>query len=61
MFGNQLNYVTTAYTVGYILGEIPSNVILTRVRPSIWLPTLEVSEDCPEGFCSSFLLPFECR
>ncbi|PMD37533.1 MFS general substrate transporter [Hyaloscypha variabilis F] len=42
MFGNQLNYVTTAYTVGYILGEIPSNVILTRVRPSIWLPTLEV-------------------
>ncbi|KAG0650221.1 MFS transporter [Hyphodiscus hymeniophilus] len=42
MFGNQLNYVTTAYTVGYIIGEIPSNIVLTRVRPSIWLPTLEV-------------------
>jgi ACS family pantothenate transporter-like MFS transporter len=61
MFGNQLNYVTTAYTVGYILGEIPSNVILTRVRPSIWLPTLEVSEDCPEGFGSYFLILLKWR
>ncbi|KUJ13612.1 putative MFS transporter Liz1/Seo1 [Mollisia scopiformis] len=42
MFGNQLNYVTTCYTVGYIVGEIPSNIILTRVRPSIWLPVLEI-------------------
>jgi ACS family pantothenate transporter-like MFS transporter len=48
MFGNQLNYVTTCYTVGYILGEIPSNVIMTRVRPSIWLPACEVRKYCKE-------------
>ncbi|KAI0405268.1 MFS general substrate transporter [Xylaria palmicola] len=40
--GNQLNYITTAWTVGYVLGEIPSNIIITKVRPSIWIPFLEV-------------------
>ncbi|KAI0913280.1 MFS general substrate transporter [Ustulina deusta] len=40
--GNQLNYITTAWTVGYVIGEIPSNLILTKVRPSIWIPSLEV-------------------
>ncbi|KAI0205245.1 MFS general substrate transporter [Astrocystis sublimbata] len=40
--GNELNYITTAWTVGYVLGEIPSNIILTKVRPSIWIPALEV-------------------
>ncbi|KAI3321766.1 MFS general substrate transporter [Xylariaceae sp. AK1471] len=42
LYGNQLNYITTAWTVGYVIGEIPSNMILTRVRPSIWIPSLEV-------------------
>lgn len=42
MFGNQLNYATTAFTVGYIIGEIPSNVLLTRIRPSIYIPALQV-------------------
>jgi ACS family pantothenate transporter-like MFS transporter len=32
----------TLWTVGYVIGEIPSNMILTRVRPSIWIPALEV-------------------
>ena len=32
----------TLWTIGYVLGEIPSNMILTRVRPSIWIPLLEV-------------------
>ena len=43
LYGNQLNYMTTAWTVGYVIGEIPSNILLTRVRPSIWIPTCEVS------------------
>lgn len=43
MNGNQLNYTITTWTVGYLLGEIPSNLLLTRIRPSIWLPTLQVS------------------
>jgi ACS family pantothenate transporter-like MFS transporter len=35
--------MTTAWTVGYVIGEIPSNMLLTRVRPSIWIPACEVS------------------
>ncbi|RAO66033.1 uncharacterized protein BHQ10_002045 [Talaromyces amestolkiae] len=42
MFGNQLNYATTCFTVGYIVAEIPSNLILTRVRPSIFIPTCQM-------------------
>ncbi|EED17340.1 pantothenate transporter, putative [Talaromyces stipitatus ATCC 10500] len=40
--GNDLNYLTTYWTIGYIIGNLPSQVILTKVRPSIWLPTLEI-------------------
>lgn len=43
LYGNQLNYMQTCWTVGYVLGEIPSNLILTRVRPSIWIPACEVT------------------
>ncbi|KAK9413336.1 putative Major facilitator superfamily domain-containing protein [Seiridium unicorne] len=42
LYGNQLNYMVTCWTVGYVLGEIPSNMLLTRVRPSIWIPACEV-------------------
>lgn len=40
--GNDLNYLTTYWTVGYILGQVPSQLVMTKVRPSIWLPTLEI-------------------
>ena len=33
MLGNQYNYATTLWTEGYILGEIPSNLILNKIRP----------------------------
>ncbi|ROV88755.1 hypothetical protein VMCG_10058 [Cytospora schulzeri] len=42
LHGNELNYMTTVWTVGYVIGEIPSNMLLTKVRPSIWIPTCEV-------------------
>ena len=42
LYGNQLNYMQTCWTVGYVIGEIPSNILLTRVRPSIWIPTVEL-------------------
>lgn len=41
MAGNDLNYLNTFWTVGYILGQLPSQIIITKVRPSIWLPTAE--------------------
>lgn len=42
LHGNQLNYITTAWTCGYVIGQIPSNLLLTRVRPSIWIPAMEL-------------------
>lgn len=42
LYGNQLNYMQTCWTVGYVIGEIPSNLLLTRIRPSIWIPSLEL-------------------
>ncbi|KIY50682.1 MFS general substrate transporter [Fistulina hepatica ATCC 64428] len=33
--GNQFNYITTAWTCGYVIGQIPSN-------PSIWIPMMEI-------------------
>lgn len=40
--GNDLNYLTTYWNIGYILGQIPSQLVLTKIRPSIWLPALEL-------------------
>lgn len=40
--GNQLNYLTTFWTIGYILGQLPSQLVLTKIRPSIWLSCLEI-------------------
>ncbi|KAL2058532.1 hypothetical protein ABVK25_001260 [Lepraria finkii] len=42
LYGNELNYMQTCWTVGYVIGQIPSNLILTRIRPSIWIPSMEV-------------------
>lgn len=42
LWGNELNYMQTAWTIGYVIGEIPSNLLLTRIRPSIWIPCCEV-------------------
>ncbi|KAK7967178.1 uncharacterized protein PG986_001455 [Apiospora aurea] len=40
--GNDLNFLTTFWNIGYIIGQLPSQLILTKVRPSIWLPSLEL-------------------
>ena len=44
MYGNQLNYIQACWTVGYVIGEIPSNMLLTRIRPRYWIPAMEVSQ-----------------
>ena len=33
MWGLQLNYCTTAWSVGYVIGQIPGNMLLNRVSP----------------------------
>lgn len=37
--GTQLNQINTIFYGGYLLGQIPNNLILQKVPPRIWLPT----------------------
>jgi MFS family permease len=43
LVGNQYNIASTIFFVPYIIFEIPSNIILKKVRPSIWLSFLVIS------------------
>lgn len=40
--GQQYNYLSTWYYIGYIIGQIPSQVAINYIRPSIWLPANEL-------------------
>ncbi|KAL2820914.1 major facilitator superfamily domain-containing protein [Aspergillus cavernicola] len=40
--GNQYNLLSTFFTCGYLIGQIPSQLLLTRVRPSYYIPTVEL-------------------
>ncbi|KAK3332892.1 MFS general substrate transporter [Cercophora scortea] len=40
--GDELNYFTTYFSISYCLMLIPSQIIMTYVRPSYWLPGLEI-------------------
>lgn len=42
MDSNQYNYVVTFWTVGYIIGQIPSNLILHRISARYYLGGLEI-------------------
>ncbi|KAF2084657.1 putative MFS transporter Liz1/Seo1 [Saccharata proteae CBS 121410] len=42
LYGEELNYMQTCWTVGYVLGQLPSNIILTKFRPSRWIPAAEL-------------------
>lgn len=45
MYGNQLVTSTSIYTVGYVIGQIPSNLLLTRVSPRWVIPTVHTSSN----------------
>ncbi|KAK1636308.1 major facilitator superfamily transporter [Colletotrichum phormii] len=40
--GNQLNEINTCFTVGYVIGQIPSNLSLHYVKPRIWFPLMMI-------------------
>lgn len=42
MGGQDYNLLQTMFTVGYCLGNLPSQLAMTKVRPSVWLPSLEI-------------------
>ncbi|KAK4161376.1 major facilitator superfamily domain-containing protein [Cladorrhinum sp. PSN259] len=37
--GNQLNQINTCFTIGYVLGQIPSNLSLQYIKPSRFFPS----------------------
>ncbi|PMD33348.1 MFS general substrate transporter [Hyaloscypha variabilis F] len=41
LYGNQLNYFTTYFNIGYMIMLYPSCIIISHIGPSVWLPTLE--------------------
>lgn len=43
MTGNQYLTGLTLYFVGYVLFEVPCNIILKRTSPRVWLPTLTIA------------------
>jgi MFS transporter, ACS family, pantothenate transporter len=42
MNANEINLIDVAWTTGYVIGQLPSQFILTKVRPSIWIPSCEL-------------------
>ncbi|KAK3061929.1 hypothetical protein LTS18_005158 [Coniosporium uncinatum] len=40
--GNQLNQINTVFTVGYVIGQIPSNLALYYIPPRIYFPSMMV-------------------
>jgi ACS family pantothenate transporter-like MFS transporter len=42
MYGNEYTYAGSIYTVAYAVMQIPSTLIIQRVRPSLWLAIMEV-------------------
>lgn len=40
--GDDYNTAVAVLTVGYMLAQLPSNMLLTRVRPSVYLPVTAI-------------------
>ncbi|KAJ5232530.1 MFS general substrate transporter [Penicillium chermesinum] len=41
LYSNQLNWMTTWFQIGYIVGQIPSQILLTKISPRWYLPAVE--------------------
>ncbi|KAL5366222.1 major facilitator superfamily domain-containing protein [Aspergillus floccosus] len=46
LVGNEFNVAVSILNVGYMLAQLPSNMIITRVRPSIYLPCCVMVWSC---------------
>lgn len=42
MGGSELSYLQNVFTAGYVVGQIPAIILVTRIRPSRLVPTLEI-------------------
>ncbi|KAM0337125.1 hypothetical protein ACHAPQ_003400 [Fusarium lateritium] len=44
--GDQLNQIMTCFTVGYVIGQVPSNLALQYIKPHVFLPSMMVLWGC---------------
>ncbi|KAL5599259.1 hypothetical protein FOVSG1_007071 [Fusarium oxysporum f. sp. vasinfectum] len=42
LYGNELVFFNTYFSIGYAIGLVPGQLAQTRVRPSLFLPTCEI-------------------
>lgn len=42
MHGQERNLFNTFFNVGYLIGSTPSQIIINRIRPSLWIPACEL-------------------
>jgi len=42
MQGSQLTYMSNVFTAGYVIGQIPAVILITRIRPSLIVPSAEI-------------------
>lgn len=58
MTGNELNFLDIYYRIGYAIFLLPCQIILTKVRPNWWLPSMEMAWGLMTG---EFLLSGRCN
>lgn len=46
LVGNQFNVAVSILNVGYVLFQLPSNMILTKTRPSLYIPACAMIWSC---------------
>lgn len=42
LYGNELNWFQTYFSIAYAVFIVPSQLLQTKLRPSIWLPCAEM-------------------
>ncbi|GJC94066.1 major facilitator superfamily transporter [Colletotrichum higginsianum] len=46
LVGNQFNTAVSIFNAGYMIAQLPSNMLITRVRPSIYIPCCVLAWSC---------------
>ncbi|KAK9342299.1 major facilitator superfamily domain-containing protein [Lipomyces starkeyi] len=46
LHGQERNLFTTFFNIGYLVGSTPSQIIINRIRPSLWIPSCELVWSC---------------
>ncbi|KIM98460.1 hypothetical protein OIDMADRAFT_128552 [Oidiodendron maius Zn] len=42
MGGSELTYMSNVFTAGYVIGQLPAVILVTKIRPSILVSTMEI-------------------